>query len=87
MNRKKVNHKEIVQNLAMVTQLGLNMMAPVILCAFAGSWLDEKFGWSVTAVLLILGVLAGARNSWLLLKQIGMPDKKRRQKNEEQTNK
>ena len=47
MNRK-INHKEIVQNLAMVTQLGVSLLAPVVLCAFIGNWLDGKFGWSVT---------------------------------------
>ena len=79
---KKKN--EIVRSLAMVTQLGISMLAPVVLCAFIGSWLDERYGWSVTAVLLILGILAGARNSWILLKQIQPPSSKERQKNEQE---
>lgn len=64
------NRKEIVRSLAMVTQLGVSMLAPVILCATFGLWLDEKFDWSITAVLLILGIMAGARNTWIMLKQI-----------------
>lgn len=64
---RKTNHKEIVQNLAMVTQLGLSLLAPVILCAFIGNWLDDRYGWSITAWLLILGVAAGARNAWIML--------------------
>jgi ATP synthase protein I len=76
------NRNEIVRALAMVTQLGINMLAPVVLCAFIGVWLDEKYGWSVTAVLLILGIMAGARNSWILLKQMQPPVSKRRQKDE-----
>ncbi len=79
---KKKN--EIVRSLAMVTQLGISMLAPVVLCAFIGNWLDERYGWSVTAVLLILGILAGARNSWILLKQIQPPSSKERQKDEEE---
>ena len=79
---KKKN--EIVRSLAMVTQLGVSMLAPVVLCAFVGSWLDERYGWSVTAVLLILGILAGARNTWILLKQIQPPSSKERQKNEKE---
>lgn len=67
---RKINHREIAESLAMITQLGVSLLAPVILCAFLGSWLDKKFGWSITAVLLILGVAAGARNAWILLKQI-----------------
>lgn len=54
----------------MVTQLGMSMLAPIILCAVFGLWLDEKFGWSITAVLLVLGILAGARNTWIMLQQI-----------------
>lgn len=37
--------KEVMQNLAMVTQLGISMLAPIILCVFAGHWLDEHFGF------------------------------------------
>ena len=70
----KKNTNEIVRSLAMVTQLGISMLAPIVLCAFIGNWLDERFGWSVTAILVILGVLAGARNTWILVKQFGRPD-------------
>ena len=80
----KKNTNEIVRSLAMVTQLGVSMLAPIVLCAFIGHWLDERFGWSVTAVLVILGILAGARNTWILVKQIGRPDVKERQENEKE---
>lgn len=55
---------------AMITQVGLSMLAPVILCVFAGGWLDNKFGWYTTVPLLILGILAGGRNTWRLLKEL-----------------
>lgn len=77
------NRNEIARSLAMVTQLGISMLAPVILCAVFGMWLDERYGWSVTAVLLILGIFAGARNTWILLKQFQTPDKKEKQENEQ----
>ena len=32
--------KEVMQNLAMVTQLGISMLAPIILCVFAGHWMS-----------------------------------------------
>lgn len=62
--------KEIMRNLAMITQVGISMLAPVILCVFIGHWLDQKFGWSTVIPLLILGILAGGRNTYLLLKQL-----------------
>ena len=73
------NTNEIVRSLAMVTQLGVSMLAPVIMCAFIGNWLDNRFGWSVTAILLILGIAAGARNTWILVSagiKPGSPKKK-----------
>lgn len=62
--------RELMHQIGMVTQLGISMLAPVILCVFMGYWLDGRFGWQVTIPLLILGVLAGARNCWVLLKQV-----------------
>ena len=63
-------NREVMRSLAMLTQVGLSMLAPVILCVFVGYFLDEKFGWYTTIPLLILGILAGARNSYLLIRQI-----------------
>jgi ATP synthase protein I len=82
----KKNTNEIVRSLALVTQLGVSMLAPLVLCAVIGSWLDERFGWSCTAVLVILGILAGARNTWILVNQGIKPDLKGRHENEEQEN-
>jgi ATP synthase protein I len=64
--------REIWKYLAMVTQIGLSMLAPVVLCVFVGYRLDERFGWSVTIPLLILGILSGVRNTWKLLKNLGI---------------
>lgn len=75
---------DIARSLAMVTQLGVSMLAPVVLCAFVGSWLDDRYGWSVTAVLLILGILAGARNTWILLRQIQPQVSKEKRENEQE---
>lgn len=61
--------KDIMRNLAMITQIGISMLAPIVMCVFIGNWLDQKFGWSTILPLLILGILAGARNTWLLVKQ------------------
>ena len=57
--------KEVMQNLAMVTQLGISMLAPIILCVFAGHWLDERFGFHSVIVLLLFGIAAGVRNCYL----------------------
>lgn len=60
--------KDVLKGLALITQVGISMLAPVVLCVFIGTWLDGKFGWNTVPVLLILGILAGGRNTWILLK-------------------
>ena len=62
-------HKDVWYNLAMITQLGISMLAPVFLCVFIGYELDEHFGWHTVLPLLILGILAGCRNCWMLLNE------------------
>ena len=79
MDRKR---NEIARSLSMVTQLGISMLAPLILCVCVGIWLDDTFGWSTTAVLVVLGIMAGARNTWMLAQQVGLPRQKRRKKDE-----
>ena len=79
MDRKR---NEIARSLSMVTQLGISMLAPLILCVCVGIWLDDTFGWSTTAVLVVLGIMAGAQNTWMLAQQVGLPRQKRRKKDE-----
>ena len=58
MDRKR---NEIARSLSMVTQLGISMLAPLILCVCVGIWLDDTFGWSTTAVLeLSTGIIISA---------------------------
>lgn len=63
-------NREVMQNLAMITQLGISMLAPVVLCVFIGYWLDGRFGFHSVIPMLLLGIAAGVRNCYLLLKQL-----------------
>lgn len=62
--------KDVYRNMAMITQLGISMLAPVVLCVFIGYQLDGHFGWHTVIPLLLLGILAGCRNCWLLVKTL-----------------
>lgn len=80
------NQRQVARSLAMVTQLGISMLAPVVLCAFIGEWLNRRFGWSAAAaVLVILGIMAGARNSWILLRQINESNTGRKKHEKDQS--
>ena len=71
MNKK---HRELIRCLSLVSQLGITMLTPVILCVCAGVWLDKKFSTYFTLPLLILGILAGARSAYLLAKKAVTPE-------------
>ena len=60
--------KKVYQTLALISQLGISMIAPVILCTVLGVYLDEKFSLSLTIPLIILGILAGGRNVYTLVR-------------------
>lgn len=62
--------KEVFKLLVYVTQFGINMLVPVILCFLLGLWLDKRFETSFLAVLLFfMGAAAGARNVYRLAKK------------------
>ena len=72
--------KDVYHSLAMVTQIGISMLAPIVLCVAAGYWMDQKFGWYTTVPLLILGILDGGRNTWILLQDMTKEDGKKKEK-------
>lgn len=62
MNKKKSN-RDVVRALALITQLGLNMLVPIVLCFFLGRWLDGVFHTGfLLPVFIILGILTAYRN-------------------------
>lgn len=46
--------------MAWVTQFGLSMVSPLILCIIAANWLRERFGWGnwVMVLAIIIGALS-----------------------------
>lgn len=68
--KKEKERSLILRSLMSVTQLGIQMLAPILLCVAAGAFLDGRFGTSLTLPLLLLGVAAGARNAWRMAKHL-----------------
>ena len=64
-------HKTVYQSLTMITQFGITMLVPILLCSFLGWYLDEKLqtSWLFVA-LFFIGALAGFRNVFILSKRI-----------------
>lgn len=63
--------RSVFQSLAQITQFGVNMLVPILLCTFLGIFLDKKLGTSfITILLFFLGAAAGVRNCYIAAKQI-----------------
>ncbi len=62
--------QKVLKTFALISQLGFSLLVPVLSCTFLGSWLEERYSVPVFIPLLIMGVLAGIRNSWILIKQV-----------------
>jgi len=64
--------KECIENLALLTQLGVSIAVPPILCLLAANWLRGKWGlglW-IMIVALVLGLGGSASNVWKFWKQL-----------------
>lgn len=64
----------------LVSQLGISILVPILLCTGIGYWGEEHYNCPVFVPLILLGVAAGVRNAWVLLKTYlkDTEDKKKR---------
>ena len=62
--------KNGLENLVLITQLGLNVVTPVLICVLLGSWIDKKTGLHTVLIFLILGVLSGGLSAYKMAKHI-----------------
>lgn len=63
--------KNVYQSIAMITQFGINMIVPILMCTMFGVYIGRKFDmlWIVIP-LFLMGALAGFRNIYLMAKKI-----------------
>lgn len=60
--------KKVYKTLALISQLGISMIVPILLCTVIGVYLDEKLSLPLTIPLIVLGILAGGRNAYVLVR-------------------
>ena len=68
------------KNIILISQISINVMVPTFVCVALGIWLDRRFGTWFTIPLLILGMAAGARNAFILARDVIRQDEHRRKK-------
>lgn len=70
------NNNDVWKSFALITQLGITVLAPLILCVAIGYFIENKFSVNLMLPLLIIGILAGFRNAWTLCMQMIKKDDK-----------
>ena len=88
MKPKRHYNKSVYRSLALVMQLGFDMLVPICLMTAFEIFLDRKLGTSFLVILLFFaGALAGAQNVYRLARKIMETDedheKKEREKKDE----
>ena len=66
-----MNYKKgVYTTFAMISQVGISMVVPILLCTYVGVWLEEKFDFPWTVIMIVVGVLAGVRNVIAMMKRM-----------------
>ena len=60
-----------LEDLVWLTQLGLNMLLPLVMCLGGCWWAVSRWGWPMWVYLpaVLLGLAAGAQNFWGFVKE------------------
>mgnify|MGYP000008955769 CR=1 FL=1 len=60
-----------LEDLVWLTQLGLNMLLPLVMCLGGCWWAVSRWGWPMWVYLpaVLLGLAAGAQNFWVFVKE------------------
>ncbi len=78
--------KNVWQALAMVTQFGINMIVPILMCTMFGVYIGKKYDMLfIVAPLFVIGALAGFRNIYVMAKKIFEQESDRDTKNVKKT--
>lgn len=62
--------KSVYATFALISQLGISMIVPILLCTYAGVWLEERYEFPFTIIFIVLGILAGGRNVIVLVQRV-----------------
>lgn len=60
----------VFRSLVLVTQFGISMLVPILLCTMIGVYLGRRFSMPILTVpLFLVGALAGFRSVWIMAKR------------------
>ena len=62
-----MSDSKVRKTLALFSQIGITMLVPIFIMLGLGIWLDRCLGIHSIIVFLLLGVITGCRNCFILL--------------------
>lgn len=66
----QVKKNNVFRSLTLVSQFGITMIVPILLCTLIGVYIGEKFSIPIITVpLFLIGALAGFRNIYIMAKK------------------
>lgn len=69
--RMKGNLQTVTGMLALILQLGITMLVPILFCTLGGAWLGRRVGLMWLAVVgFVVGAIAGMQGAWQLVKRM-----------------
>ena len=69
--KKNDYDRDVYRSFSMITQFGINMIVPILMCSAIGYYLDQKLGTGYIAIIMFfIGALAGFRNIYVFAKKI-----------------
>ena len=63
-------NKAVFRSLAMISQVGFGVLAPVLFCVYVGYQIDSRYSTMWTIPLLLLGVAGGGRCAWRMIQSV-----------------
>ena len=67
----KGNLQSVTGMLALILQLGITMLVPILFCTIGGAWLGRRFAIPILPVIgFVIGAIAGMQGSWKLVSRM-----------------
>ncbi|OPJ55267.1 AtpZ/AtpI family protein [Alkalithermobacter paradoxus] len=73
---KKNKWLDALENLSLISQIGISMVSPIIVCVLIGNFLDKKM--NTQPLFLFIFIVLGVASSFVNLYKIALRDKKKR---------
>ena len=73
---------KVGKTLALISQIGINMIVSILLMGWIGSWIDNRFSTQLFPIFLLLGIAGGFRSVYSLIQPLIKDGKKEKEDDE-----